>query len=725
MIQLSHYLILGLAMKVSILSIIFPFSLFASTQGSFFNNELTLWIALFILGLIAVVILYYSSRAMMKMKQEHRKMQQKQDEIIEIQNKILQKMSEDIHKIAEQAVQETKDLVLSSEQDSKLRQALKKVAQSENKLLDISTDLLEFLRLKSNKVEIKNENFQLINLLNDITGQVSVTDRHIDFDLLYDIDESVPSTLLGDTLHISKVAVNVIDYLKQSGAKSVVVSIKREGGFTSAKLSFEFQSDLLFDIENDPNIFLSRYNEITKQYDGLNLYIAKELALKMGGDIVAKNGDDKRAYFRFWIPFKKVALTDFVFYHDAIPKEFENLKIFLVDKNKECYAIDTKLFQKLHIDLEATTRREFNHQNFDFSPYGIVIIDEALFTTDLLKRLSGYEGLKVISLSSIFVESKFQDMVDAELKRPLTDVQIKETLLRVLETKEEKQKKELKTSLPVHREKFTDTPNVTLESFADFASASLLVVEDNFINQKVLLSVLKKSQMDIDIANNGLEAVELIQKGKKYDLVLMDINMPVMDGYTATLKIREAGYHDIPIVALTALTSTDEINRMFDVGMNGYLAKPFYKERLYTVFSTFIHKDGTQQTPPKTQQHDSATKKLNLHSLDIAKGLQNSKNCELFYKEILEEFSEAFGSSGALYEKLVYDFRYEQIKMLMVDIRGLSGAIGAEKLYNMSMEILQAILFKKYEKLQDFVEPFKDEMQQLQKDIELYLKVNE
>ncbi len=114
-----------------------------------------------------------------------------------------------------------------------------------------------------------------------------------------------------------------------------------------------------------------------------------------------------------------------------------------------------------------------------------------------------------------------------------------------------------------------------------------MIVEDNFINQEVLLSVLKHSGMEIDVANNGQEALDLVVSGKKYDLVLMDINMPVMDGYTATIQIHERGYDKLPIIAFSALTSTDEINKMFDVGMNRYLVKPFYKERLYTVFDIF------------------------------------------------------------------------------------------------------------------------------------------
>ncbi|NPA65908.1 MAG: response regulator, partial [Epsilonproteobacteria bacterium] len=243
-------------------------------------------------------------------------------------------------------------------------------------------------------------------------------------------------------------------------------------------------------------------------------------------------------------------------------------------------------------------------------------------------------------------------------------------------------------------------------------------------NQKVLLSVLKHSDMDIDVANNGQEAVDMVMQ-KEYDMVLMDINMPVMDGYSATLRIRELGKKELPIVALSALTSKDEIHRMFEVGMNGYLAKPFYKERLYSVFSMFI--TTKQQEKPienvVAKETELKTQELELEALDIQKGLENAKHSELFYKEILQEFKDAFGESAELFEHLCDEMRYEQLRMFIVDIRGLSGAIGALKLHELSIEILQMILFKKFDIVKSYSKNFKEEMDKLNRDIDKYLQV--
>ncbi len=690
--------------------------LYASETSS---TDTSVWLALFIIAGVAIFGLFFSSKQVESVKEEHSKMQQKQDEIIELQNEILTKMSHEIHNIVQDATKETQNIVLhSKQQDQVLKQALQKIVKSENKLLDITSDLLEFLQLKSNKIEIKKEAFTLINLLNDITGQVNATNEHIDFDLLYDIEEDVPHTVVGDTLYISKIAVNIIDYLKQNGSKSVLVKIKKEGSFGTIRLQIIFISDLTFDIGNDNSIFLTNYNEKTQQFEGLNLYVAKELAHRMDGELQAKNNDENHVCFFLDLPFKKAALPELITTPVPSSEHIKNKKILLIDKNQQCLEIDAKILKELGGKVDTKIRKEFNHNNFDFSNYDILIADAALFTTDFIKTLSFYNSLKIVAISSVFVKSYLDDFTDSEIKRPLTTSQIEDLFHRLYKDKPQKVTPSEQNIL-VHREKFAKTPNVSLESFADFEGSSLLIVEDNLINQKVLLSVLKKSNMDIDIANNGQEAVDMINK-KKYDLVLMDINMPIMDGYTATLKIRENGFKALPIISLSALTSTDEINKMFDVGMNGYLAKPFYKERLYTVFNIFIKKQ--EEIPVLQPQKPQEIKELpKVEILDIKKGIELNKDDEIFYKEVLKEFQDAFGKSAHLYQKLIADFRYEQLRMLMVDLRGISSAIGASQIHELSLEILHLLLFKKFALLEDYTEKFQEEMDNLNHEINKYL----
>jgi len=224
--------------------------------------------------------------------------------------------------------------------------------------------------------------------------------------------------------------------------------------------------------------------------------------------------------------------------------------------------------------------------------------------------------------------------------------------------------------------------------------------------------------MHITVANDGQEALDILNSDKTFNIVFMDINMPIMDGYTASIKIREdSRFNQLPIIALTALTSLSEIDKMFSCGMNGYLSKPLKKEKLYTAFSLFI------KNKSEDRRDDLRNEKtiVALDGLNVPLGISQSSTNEIFYKEILIEFKDAYSQSDEIFKKLVADFRYEQLRMLCVDVKGLSGAIGAEEMHDLTTEILQRLLYKKYEIIPTFVEKYIKELHRINNSIDEYL----
>jgi len=205
-------------------------------------------------------------------------------------------------------------------------------------------------------------------------------------------------------------------------------------------------------------------------------------------------------------------------------------------------------------------------------------------------------------------------------------------------------------------------------------------------------------------------------------MIFMDINMPVMDGYTTSVKIREqAKYNHIPIIALSALTSSDEVAKMFSSGMNGYMSKPLQKERLYTALNIFIENAIKENLQEKKEEQ----KQLELEGLNIAIGIAKSSASEIFYKEILAEFKDAYGDSDALFDKLLYDFRYEQLRILCTDIRGLTGTIGAQKLNAIVTDMLKKLSYKKYDFMPELAKQYTIELRIINKSIEKYLNASE
>jgi CheY-like chemotaxis protein len=244
-----------------------------------------------------------------------------------------------------------------------------------------------------------------------------------------------------------------------------------------------------------------------------------------------------------------------------------------------------------------------------------------------------------------------------------------------------------------------------------------LIVEDDVINQKVLSNILKSSGIEITIANNGREAVNIVKEGEiDFDMVLMDINMPVMDGYVATQMIRlDTQFNDLPIIAFTALALESEREKIFNSGMNAYLTKPLNIGKLYTVFKMY------RGAPKRTTSEEYVEREISADILDIQKGISYANHNTGFYMEILREFLDAYGESADVFAKLVREHRYEQIKMLCIDMKGLTGSIGAKEMFGLILEVHQYLLYHKESLLENYVDAYAEKLERLKGEIHRYL----
>jgi DNA-binding NarL/FixJ family response regulator len=171
-------------------------------------------------------------------------------------------------------------------------------------------------------------------------------------------------------------------------------------------------------------------------------------------------------------------------------------------------------------------------------------------------------------------------------------------------------------------------------------------------------------------------------------------------------------------VALTALVSEHEIAKMFDSGMNGYLPKPVRIEKLYAALDVFLSPIKKEVTSTVTNQ---TNKPMKLEGLNIVEGLAHMKNNDIFYKEVLKEFMDAYAQSDLLFEKLVKEQRYMQVKMLCLDMKGLTGTIGAKEMHVIINEVHQHIIYKKPELLHSYISRYKIEFSKLSESIKIYL----
>ena len=694
------------------------------------TEMLSMWIALLSLALLCIAILFVTSKQSKKMQQLHRSMFDKQLEMEKKQNLLLTNMSENIHDIAKQALQKSHQSIDSTSKSSQHKVEI--LTNVEAKLLDVTNALLDFLRLKSKKIEIVNEAFNINNVLNELSGSICTQFSGSQVELIFDIDKNIPRRLIGDSLHLGQALKNILEHiLKQEDLDEVRFEIAMFDTFDEhIEVQFQFtDTGRGLSPEALDELFVPYYNEETGMYVGLGLYVANELVNMMGGKLSVHSIEGKGSTFTLFLPFNVVEKTDQRKYR--LPeKVLIEKKVFIVDTNYNSALAIKKMFAYFRHEVKVLSQEEFARSIPNLTSFDIVVLHESLFNVRLveyLKKIKMEKDLKIIALNSLLHSDKksfVNEVIDTHLFKPLNQERIFELIVDLYNIKtpidmEEIEKDDIE-HVKTHKAHIIETKGVTKESFKDFSGKKLLIAEDHIINQKLLISLLELSGMDISIANNGQEAVDMVKERKgEFDLVLMDINMPIMDGYTATQMIRlDKKYDGLPIVAFTALVLDSEIQKMFNSGINAFLAKPLNLGKLYTALSLYLS-DKEEEVPK--EKPIEPKEKITYEGLDIQMGIKRASNSEALYLEVLKEFNTAYGNSDEIFVKLIQEHRYEQVKMLCIDMRGLTGTICANDMHALVTEILHQILYKKFDRLANFKEKYIYELQKLRRSIDKYI----
>ncbi|MEA3456638.1 MAG: response regulator [Campylobacterota bacterium] len=701
----------------------------------------TIWIALFVLGIVGVIILFVSSRQLANTKSLHDDMVKRQLEMEQGQTSLLTNMSENIFMITKEAI-ESRDKILENSKERSLEQVLEQVIKAENTLLDRTHDLIDFLRLKSKKIEINNESFNLNNVLNEVAGSVCANYKGSSVELIFDIDNNVPKFFIGDSLQLGQIFNNLLDY---SFSRTIQGEIKLD---ISIFQTFEDKTQLQFqifdtseglDAEGLEKLFIPYYDEELKEYVGLGLFVAQQLVELMGGEITVQSLSGKGTTFTFVLPLK-INNKDNRRNYRLPEKVLTTKKVFIVDKNYNSALAIKKMFAYFKHDVTVVSKEQFALKKPGWEEYDIIVLCEDLLTTQVaeyLKVLKTKKDLKVVGVSSLLRDNKnilIKSVAERQLIKPLNQERVFELIIDLyridMDQVLQEEKREAESEIPdqeskivqTHREPIPEAKNIVREQFADFSGAKLLIVEDNLINQKVLTTILDKSGIEITIAGNGEEALMLVTSGKiVFDLVLMDINMPVMDGYTATEYIRATGkFDDLPIVSFTALVLDSEVEKMFNAGINAFLSKPLNVGKLYTAFDMFI---GAKPARKSIDTHKKQiTKKI--VGIDINEGIRYANGDEALYMEVLKEFVEYYGETGKLFKKLVKENRFEQIKMLCLDMKGLTGSIGAHDMHVKVDEVYKLFIYGNQSLLPKYSEGYEKELDKLIEAINIYLNGN-
>ena len=475
------------------------------------------------------------------------------------------------------------DLVLGTSLSDEQQQLIKIAKDSADVLLSLINDILDFSKIEAQQLILEQIEFDLYEIIEAVSDVViqNLEAKGLNLHLL--INEDVPRYLIGDPVRIRQIIMNLVsNAIKFTSEGEINIHVQNNSTVEDELL------EILFSVEDTGiGIDESRQQAIfdsfsqadtstTRKYGGtgLGLTICKNLVRMMNGEIWVKSYPGEGSTFYFTSQFTKAK-------NPANPikdykTKFKDFKVLAVNNNPTNRRVLSAMLNSLGIQPEILNAPEEAFEVFTKSSiqnYDLVICD--YFCTDEeeiqnIKNIRKLSNVPIIVLTS--VSKWYQKNINSELQnikyltKPLKQLKLIETISGFAENKN--------TNTKVMQQSNTQETDT-------HTSVKILLAEDNIINQKVALSMLKKGNYTADVANDGIEVLEAIQNNS-YDLILMDMQMPRMDGITATIEIREKlKITNLPIIALTANAMNDDKTRCLEAGMNDYLSKPINSKKLF------------------------------------------------------------------------------------------------------------------------------------------------
>ncbi|RCR65973.1 response regulator [Larkinella punicea] len=471
------------------------------------------------------------------------------------------------------------ETVLSEEQ----QMFTETIASCGDTLLNVINDILDFSKIESGNLELENEDFNLRQCIEDVLDMFGTRATKLGLDLIYEIDENVPGQILGDPLRLRQVLINLIGnaikFTKQ-GEVCIFVKLKKEDADGQLYVAFDVQDTGIGIPADKVSRLFKAFSQVdsstTRQYGGtgLGLVIARKLVQLMGGDILVRSEPGRGSTFSFTMKTRTGTKSP-VPYASYNMANQEGKRILVVDDNATNRTILKRQFESWKmLPVLTSSGEEALELLATDSAIDLVITDMQMPGMDGV-MLAGHirarsAHMPIILLSSIGEEVKDEQrqLFVSILTKPIRQHFLSKHIQNAFQQQQP-------TSLP------TLAPKKLSIDFCKKYPFDVLVAEDNQINRQVILHILQKLGYQPDLANNGQEALEAVHQ-KEYGLILMDMQMPVMDGLEATRLIRQTIVKQPVIIALTANALEGNEQECLDAGMNDFLGKPIKLEELMT-----------------------------------------------------------------------------------------------------------------------------------------------
>ncbi len=573
---------------------------------------------------------------------------------------------------------------------------LDKLSQASRNMLGTINDILDFSKIEAGKITIEKVPFDLDKILQRIINIESVKVEEQGIELAVEKDSAVPSMFLGDPLRIEQILLNLINNavkFTDSGSVRVIITSNTEQEAQRMVTFIVRDTGIGMTPEQLEHLFIpfdQGDSSISRRFggSGLGLSIVKCLTDLMGGEVSATSEKGQGSAFTLHLPLEVDVAQESAKNARMSADCFRNTRALILLRAEGTHAqLEEYLrsfgIQNEFVETEQETRAKLDAANEKGNAYQLLIVDYAtpqnggvaFFQKLRMERRITHE-CKTILLVPMMREDLFEELeaagIDIGITKPIIPSVLYNGIIEILKIKPPEEKRAMQTgNQPAAPHPYR-----------------LLLVEDNKTNQFIAKSILEQAGFLMSITSDGEEGYQFYAAHQnEIDLILMDLHMPVMDGYAASDMIRKIS-QDIPIVAMTADAITGVEEKCREHGIWNYVSKPFEPDQLIETLVSLLHEKLpiAQSSREEIEMTEETAQIVDFHD-----GLKRIGGDKSIYRLVLQSFAEENSNVGAQLEAAIQAKDYEQGEQIVHKIKSSAGSIGAISLHDISVELQRAL----------------------------------
>jgi len=594
------------------------------------------------------------------------------------------------------------DLCQRTELSVKQNRYVNNIYYSAKSLLHLLNNILDFSKIDAGMVELDRVDFSVDDALSSLEVLTSELIRKKDVPLIFDVNTSFPYLLNGDLLRLGQVVLNIVQNSLKFTEKGAIYlhinTVKQEGSIHWLEFLIE-DSGIGMNQESAENIFeefIQADSSTTRKYGGtgLGLSICQQLVKLMGGTITLTSELAVGTQVKVIIPFESTNNCN----RDVSDALVTKNVVIISNNNKYAKAISNTLSS---YGCNVMISNSFKKAGGLLANQELCLIDDELSDIQIIEHLVKIKKysprIKNILLTNQIEKDQFSSFNLGFLSKSVhlnNFIQASQWLL--LENNN--------TNRPAPIDNTSDKARTLL------AGKSILLAEDNEVNRLIVIELLNIIGIKVIVAENGKEALDLLEY-HKIDAILMDMQMPIMDGIETTKAIRnQKTWLPIPIIALTASAMEGDKEKGIAIGMNDYLTKPIFPEKLYNCLMLWCANKAPQANDIDIKQLKELNKVAVADILDISAGLKVCAGKKQLLEKLWLKFIEQHKNTGLHFEQQINTHDYKKALAMLHNIIGVSGNIGALKL-QFEVEKIQQILENNHTDINDIhINIFKAEL---------------